>query len=89
MGERIEAHCEFVRRCASGHAGSPEYLIGMRSGIFDATHLIDIWRTEIEASGRPSKAKAAQIALLQQVADSVWAMHDLLPAPPSKASPHV
>lgn len=81
MGDRVDAHCDFVRRCAEGRADSPQYLEGMRSWFFDAAHLVDIWRKEIEEAGRPSKAKAEKIALLQQIGDAVWAMRDLLPSP--------
>jgi hypothetical protein len=82
MGEgRVEDHRQFVAKCALGHAGNREYLTGMRSGFFDAAHLVDAFRLEIERSGRASKAKAEKIALLQKVGDAVWAMRDLLPTP--------
>lgn len=84
MTERVENHLAFVKRCAAGHAASPDYLTGMRSGFFDAAHLVDIRRKEIEESGRPSKAKAAQVELLQEIGDAIWNMRDL---PPTKDTP--
>ncbi len=82
----VEQHKAFVKRCAAGHAANPEYIIGMRSGFFDAAHMVDAMRAELEAKpGRMSEARAAKIGVLQQVGDSICAMRDLLPSPPEKA----
>jgi len=79
--DRVDAHREFVRRAAVHHAGDRSYLNGVRGGFFDAAHLVDICRKEIEEAGRPSKAKTAQVELLQRVGDTIWGLKDLLRSP--------
>lgn len=89
QSEKIDAHREFVRRAAVHHAGDRSYLNGVRGGFFDAAHLVDICRKEIEETGRPSKAKAVQVDLLQRVGDTIWGLKDVLPEPPAPATAEV
>ncbi|BCB21982.1 hypothetical protein [Bosea sp. ANAM02] len=79
--DRVDAHREFVRRAAAHHAGDRSYLNGVRGGFFDAAHLVDICRAEIESTGRPSKARTAQVELLQRVGDTIWGLKNVLPEP--------
>lgn len=82
---RVDRHTDFVKRCAAGHAADRSYIIGMRSGFFGAAHLVDTMRAEVASKpGRRTKAQQADIALLEQVGDSIWAMKDLLPDSPKE-----
>ncbi|CAH1689019.1 conserved hypothetical protein [Hyphomicrobiales bacterium] len=89
QSDKIDAHRGFVHRAAVHHANDRSYLNGVRGGFFDAAHLVDICRKEIEETGRPSKAKAAQVDLLQRVGDTIWGLKDVLPEPPAPVTAEV
>ena len=73
LTKREEGQFSFMARCYDSHSNDERR--GYRSALFDATHLLDAARADLNA-GRPSKAKAAEAARLKRLADLIWGFRE-------------